>query len=131
MAKMCLVTFSGQITQIVDEGQEFEIYDGPDAKFRWMLCEDDAVGPLWYVNKGVFIQREAPPVDLARQRAIAYGDVGAQLDMIYHDQQNGTTTWQDHVANVKTTYPAPSTVQGGVQDPIVLSTEDNPAWNVE
>ena len=34
-------------------------------------------------------------------RRTAYGDLGAQLDMQYHDNVDGTTTWKDHVAKVK------------------------------
>ena len=42
----------------------------------------------------------------ARQRA--YGDIGSQLDMQYHDNVDGTTTWKDHVAAVKTANPIPT-----------------------
>jgi hypothetical protein len=42
-------------------------------------------------------------VDAARKAA--YGDIGAQLDMMYWDNVNGTTTWKDHVAQVKTDNP--------------------------
>ena len=41
-------------------------------------------------------------------RRAAYGDLGAQLDMQYHDNVNGTTTWKDHVAAVKTANPIPT-----------------------
>ena len=36
-----------------------------------------------------------------------YADVGDQLDMQYHDAKNGTTTWKDHVAKVKSDFPKP------------------------
>ena len=42
------------------------------------------------------------------QRRAAYGDLGDQLDMQYHDNVNGTTTWKDHVAKVKTDNPIPT-----------------------
>lgn len=42
-----------------------------------------------------------------RDRREAYGSVEDQLDMIYWDQVNGTTTFQDHVAAVKTAHPKP------------------------
>ena len=42
----------------------------------------------------------------ARQEA--YGDLGSQLDMIYWDKVNNTTTWQDHIAQVKADNPKPS-----------------------
>ena len=38
-------------------------------------------------------------------RRNAYGDLGSQLDMQYHDNVDGTTTWKDHVAKVKTDNP--------------------------
>ena len=41
-------------------------------------------------------------------RKQAYGDIGSQLDMQYHDNVDGTTTWKDHVAAVKTANPIPT-----------------------
>jgi hypothetical protein len=41
-------------------------------------------------------------------RRNAYGDLGSQLDMQYHDSVDGTTTWKDHVAGVKTANPIPT-----------------------
>ena len=41
-------------------------------------------------------------------RRNAYGDLGDQLDMQYHDEKDGTTTWKDHVAAVKTANPIPT-----------------------
>ena len=41
-------------------------------------------------------------------RRSAYGDLGSQLDMQYHDSVDGTTTWKDHVEAVKTANPIPT-----------------------
>ena len=41
-------------------------------------------------------------------RRAAYGDLGDQLDMQYHDSVDGTSTWKDHVAKVKTDNPIPT-----------------------
>ena len=41
----------------------------------------------------------------ARQEA--YGSIGDQLDMMYKDEVDGTTTWKDHVAQVKSDNPKP------------------------
>ena len=41
-------------------------------------------------------------------RRTAYGDLGSQLAMQYWDNVNGTTTWKDHVAAVKTANPIPT-----------------------
>ena len=40
-------------------------------------------------------------------RQSAYGSIANQLDMMYWDEVNGTTTWKDHVAAVKAKYPKP------------------------
>ena len=40
-------------------------------------------------------------------RREAYGDIGAQLDMIYWDQVNDTTTFKDHIAAVKAAHSKP------------------------
>ena len=40
-------------------------------------------------------------------RAIAYPSIEEQLDMQYWDSVNGTTTWKDAIAAVKTENPKP------------------------
>ena len=40
-------------------------------------------------------------------RRKAYGDIGDQLDMQYWDLVNGTTTFKDYVAAVKSAHPKP------------------------
>jgi hypothetical protein len=42
----------------------------------------------------------------ARQEA--YNSIADQLDMMYWDNVNGTTTWKDHIAQVKSDNPKPS-----------------------
>ena len=42
---------------------------------------------------------------LARQKA--YGSIADQLDMQYWDSVNGTSTWADHIAQVKADNPKP------------------------
>ncbi len=41
------------------------------------------------------------------QRDRQYPSIGDQLDMQYHDELNGTTTWKDAVAKVKSDNPKP------------------------
>jgi len=41
-------------------------------------------------------------------RVEAYGSTGSQLDMQFWDSVNGTTTWADHIAQVKSDNPKPS-----------------------
>jgi hypothetical protein len=55
-------------------------------------------------------EAELLAVDLTATLAIAsrvaeYPSIGDQLDMQYHDSVDGTTTWADAIAAVKTKYP--------------------------
>ena len=43
----------------------------------------------------------------AELRASAYPPIQEQLDMQYWDGVNGTTTWQDAIATIKTENPKP------------------------
>jgi len=89
-----------------------------------VLLQDDSNGQGPYIKEwNLAIARPTDAqlnavdaaADLAeRQAAVratrkqAYGDLGAQLDMQYHDSIDGTTTWKDHVAAVKTANPIPT-----------------------
>ena len=44
----------------------------------------------------------------ARNRAAAYPPISDQLDMQSLDAKNGTTTWADAIAAVKSAHPKPS-----------------------
>ena len=46
-------------------------------------------------------------VQYKEDRANAYPSIGDQLDMQYWDKKNGTTTWVDAIAKVKTDNPKP------------------------
>ena len=43
--------------------------------------------------------------EYARDRASAFPSIGDQLDMQYHDQIDGTTTWKDAIAKDKADNP--------------------------
>ena len=51
------------------------------------------------------LQTEYDNKQYQRDRADAYPSIQDQLDMQYWDSVNGTTTWKDKIAEVKTTYP--------------------------
>ena len=50
----------------------------------------------------------AQQFDYIQARQEAYGSIADQLDMQYWDAVNGTTTWKDHIAKVKSDNPKPS-----------------------
>ena len=126
MAKMCLVDYRGFIEQIVEPGEEFEIYTGSDAKIKWVLSASDDVTLDWIMKDGAFVERTRH-TSYTVQRQVAYGSIGDQLDMLYKDQVNGTTTFRDHVAAVKAANPAPADEPDNTEiQP--TGTEENPAW---
>ena len=127
MAKECLVDYTGRISQIVEVSEKFEIYEGEGSTMKWVTCPQDEVTTLWYMKDGAFIQIDTPPADRAERRRIAYGDIGEQLDMMYHDQIESTTTWKDHIAKVKKDVPAPSE-QPSYDDIALTGTIEKPAW---
>ena len=76
--------------QVNNERSEFSDADYAQAKI-------DLGNAKWEEQQFGYIQ--------ARQEA--YGSIGDQLDMQYKDAVNGTTTWKDHVAKVKSDNPKP------------------------
>ena len=76
--------------QVNNERMEFSDADYAQAKV-------DLGNSKWEAQQFGYIQ--------ARQEA--YGFIGDQLDMQYKDAVNGTTTWKDHIAKVKSDNPKP------------------------
>tara|TARA_R100000908_G_C3752140_1_gene146650 strand:- start:279 stop:581 length:303 start_codon:yes stop_codon:yes gene_type:complete len=76
--------------QVNNERREFTAEEYAQAKV-------DLGNSKWDAQQFGYIQ--------ARQEA--YGSIGDQLDMQYKDAVNSTTTWKDHVAQVKSDNPKP------------------------
>ena len=76
--------------QVNNERLEFSDADYAQAKI-------DLGNHKWQEQQFGYVQ--------ARQEA--YGSTGSQLDMQYWDGVNGTTTWADHIAQVKSDNPKP------------------------
>ena len=53
------------------------------------------------------LQTEYDNKQYQRDRADAYPSIQDQLDMQYHDTVDGTTTWKDAIATVKSDIPKP------------------------
>jgi len=122
---------TGQLNDICDEEDKFEIYEGPDADMKWVPVPDDCTYEHTMIN-GVVVHRD--DLEDHKQRALvtrvlAYGDMGEQLDMQYQDAQDGGTRWKDHIANVKATTTAPRTVPEFVPNPKHTQLEGRNAWD--
>ena len=72
---------------------------------------------------------EDPKEDAQVTRELAYGSIGDQLDMQFKDAINGTTTWKDHIANIKATTTAPSTFGTFTVDEKKVQLEGRKAWD--
>jgi len=79
----------------------------PVAKpLEWIDCTDTTeIGGVYNAETGVISPAPLPSWEVQRQEA--YGSIGEQLDMQYHDSIDGTTTWKDHITQVKTSIPKP------------------------
>ena len=53
----------------------------------------------------VTLNAEYAAFDYSRKRVEKYPSFSEQLDMQYWDKKNGTTTWVDAIAKVKSDYP--------------------------
>lgn len=106
--KKALVRCDGFITDLVEPGEEFEVYTGPGSGLKWIDIPDDA-NDEWKLELGEWI----PDFEFhnpATVREVAYGDPGLQLSMLYSDIKNGVFgdaakegEFFKHIANVKAT----------------------------
>lgn len=80
---------------IVDGDVVFEYPDEVSISHEDLWKEIDADWVIWQSQ------------EYARKRQAAYDSIGNQLDMIYKDNLNGTTTHKASVEAVKAKYPKP------------------------
>lgn len=136
--KRVLLDFRGVINDIVEVGDEFEIYDGPDSAIKWCLCPHDDVADDWHLIKGNWIRPENKlDTDQNMRRKIAYGSLEEQLGMLYWDIVNNNLengSWVNKCKEVKESIMSqkqwesdPSNIEGKVK--LEFHTEDDPCWN--
>jgi len=83
------------------------------SNWTWQDVGDTPDGSLTQAQKEEIAAewnlREAEKAKTAyiEQRISAYPPIAEQLDMQYHDNINGTTTWADAIQAVKDKYPKP------------------------
>lgn len=105
--KKALVSHNRFVTDVVKIGEEFEIVESEH--FKWLLCPDEVTSVGWIYEDSSFKKVIIEDTHHSRviSRLIAYGSITDQLAMQYDDAINGTTTWIDHIKNVKATTPRP------------------------
>ena len=73
------------------------VWEGGDAQ-----PTDDQINQAWTDYKAA-----QAAIKYKSDRTDAYPSIGDQLDMQYWDKNNGTTTWVDAIAKVKSDNPKP------------------------
>lgn len=122
--KKVLISYQGWISEIREPGEEYEIYEGPDATIAWVDAPDEVTldWTLEYSpsqDQMIWVERDAPYTDNTVARKVAYGRLEEQLDLIYHDiEQNGQLTadgeWFKHVSSIKAIIPKPKPQTGEI-----------------
>ena len=83
----------------------YHMADG-NGKVKWKDGHETTAEETTAINaKVVELQAEYDALQYQRDRALSFPSIGDQLDMQYHDQLDGTTTWKDAVAKVKADNP--------------------------
>ena len=93
----------------VRTGQWFGWSDSKNKVYANLIVHDGGSKPSEAdVNAGLKkLQDDFDAKDYSRKRVNAYPSIQDQLDMQYWDKKNGTTTWVDAVAKVKSDNPKP------------------------
>ena len=116
--KKALISYQGWVSQIVNPGEDYEIYEGPDASIAWVDAPDE-IQLDWTLEwspaqqRMIWVERDGGFTDLSVPRKVAYGQIESQLDLIFHDiETNGQLDkngdWYNHVLAVKQMIDPPS-----------------------
>ena len=91
------------MAQIIPKGNSFTLRDDDWSTIEW---DENNPDPCPTEEEVATLAEELRVKDeyrLPRQKE--YPNIKDQLDMIYHDQVNGTNTFKDAIEAVKTKYP--------------------------
>ena len=80
------------------------------ALYSNVVSIDDIAGAMDKDGKPVVVNMSdvdawVDPEAYKYKRQLEYKPLAEQLDMQYHDSQDGTETWLDHIKEVKAKYP--------------------------
>jgi len=115
--KKALVSYQGYVSKIVDPGEEGPLYEGPDATIMWVDAPDN-IQMDWTLEWSpsqqimVWVERDGPHTDNGVARRVAYGEIGAQLGLIFdaikeHGVLDTNSDWYKHQLLVKSLIPKP------------------------
>ena len=82
--------------------------NGPISKIEFVKGFTNLPTEEQIQSKKSELQADFDSKQYQRDRSTSYPSIQDQLDMQYWDSVNGTTTWKDAIAKVKTDIPKPS-----------------------
>lgn len=94
----------------VDFAREVELVQQDDGSIeitKWAIAGKDKPSAEQLAAVDAEADEAVEAARLAATRRAAYPSIGDQLDMQYWDSVNGTTTWADAIAAVKSAHPKP------------------------
>lgn len=103
-------TLTGEPSNEAEFNSMFKKVIGVDVDDRAKLSSNPSdFGITWSQVKAKYdeLQADYDAKQYQRDRAEAYPSIQDQLDMQYWDSVNGTTTWANAIAAVKTEHPKP------------------------
>ncbi len=136
--KRVLVDYRGLISEVVDVGSEFPVYNGADATLKWVLCPNDEVTALWHLSDGQWVSPEQKvDYDQNMKRKIAYGDIGDQLDLLFKDIKSGHLAdgeWVTSVDRVKAEIESQRSYESNAANfegkvRVKIHGTEDPSWN--
>ena len=91
---------------------EVSVYKDDINQITWVDGNPTNITHQQILDKQVELRAEYVATQYQRDRAKipsqgGYPEIGDQLDMIYHDQVDGTTTFKDAIQTVKDAHPKP------------------------
>ena len=102
---MKALIFNNEVVQVSDS--EFEVHED----YTWMDCDADCKNG-WVLKDGKLADPVTPEQyaadaaqEYARNRKSEYPSIPDQMDMIYKDNKNSTTTHATAIEAVKTKWP--------------------------
>ena len=91
----------------IDSSAEVTVRGEDITRIEWPTGNPNNITVEQIQAKQAELEAEHNTQEYARNRAKAYAELSDQLDMQYWDSVNGTTTWADHIAEVKALHPKP------------------------
>ena len=98
-----MITIANAINKI-NPNAKFKYNDNDINSIEW-LNETTPISASDIEAKQTELQAEYDAKQYQRDREVAYPTIQEQLDMQYWDNVNGTTTWKDAIAKVKSDNP--------------------------